>query len=132
MKKIEIAVGAIIKKGNSILLVKRKKKHFLKHWSLPVGKLEYGEKAIDGIKREVKEELGLTFVPKFYCYNDSINVLPNRHFIVLYFVGSAKGKLKLNTKELIEVQWFLLKDALKMKLGFEHKRALEKYNTGKT
>ncbi|MFH1997320.1 MAG: NUDIX hydrolase [Patescibacteria group bacterium] len=131
MKNIEIAVGAIIKKGDSILLVKRKKKHFLKYWSLPVGKLEYGEKAINGIKREIMEELGLTFIPKFCCYNDSINVLHNRHFVVLYFVGLARGKLELNTEELREAQWFTLKDVLKMKLGFEHKIALEKYNMAK-
>lgn len=130
MKKVKIAVGAIIEKEDSILLVKRKK-HFINHWTLPVGRLEFGETLIDAIRREVREELSLDFNPIFCCYNDAIDVLPGEHFLMIYFHGPAQGSIKLNGEELLDAQWLLFQDALTTTLGFEHREALEKHTNCK-
>lgn len=125
--KIENAVGALILKENSLLLVKRKM-HFTDKWTLPVGVLEFGETAEECIVREVFEELGVEFVsPTFCCFNDAIDILPGRHFVMLYFYGKARGEVLLNNEELREYKYVSIDEVLKMELGFEHSKAVKKF-----
>ncbi len=55
--KINIAVNAILIFNNKFLLLHRTNKPIC--WGPPGGRLECGEKLVDGVKREVKEETGL-------------------------------------------------------------------------
>jgi len=52
-------VGAIIIRGNSIVVVQRGKEPLKGWWSLPGGLIETGEKIEDALRREVLEETGL-------------------------------------------------------------------------
>lgn len=56
---ISIGVGAVVFRGDDILVIKRGKEPFKGHWSIPGGGLEYGERVVDAVKREVREETGL-------------------------------------------------------------------------
>ena len=56
---IRIGVGAVVFRGEEILLVKRGKPPFKGHWSIPGGGLEFGERLEDAARREVMEETGL-------------------------------------------------------------------------
>ncbi len=126
-KKIENAVGAILLRGDDILLVKRKK-HYTDMWTLPVGILEFDESAKDCIVREVKEELGVDFIsPQFCCYSDGIGTLPGRHFMMLYFYGGISGEIKLEEAELADYKWFPVHEATKMKLGFNQEAIVQKF-----
>ncbi len=58
-----LGVGALILQRNRILLVKRGKAPLKGWWSLPGGAVEVGERLEDALKREVKEETGLTVKP---------------------------------------------------------------------
>lgn len=53
---ITIGVGAVIFRGDSVLLVKRGKPPFLGQWSIPGGRLEFGERVEAAVHREVREE----------------------------------------------------------------------------
>lgn len=68
---IRVDVGVIIKDDNKILLgkraidkledgVKKMENHVKETWSLPGGKLEFGETLLDCAKRETLEETGVT------------------------------------------------------------------------
>ena len=57
-------VGALILRGNSILLVQRGRDPLKGYWSLPGGLIEPGEKIGDALQREVLEETGLIVRPK--------------------------------------------------------------------
>ena len=61
MAEFKVALKAIIQKDGKILVLKRSCEEdvFAELWDIPGGKIEYGEKTIDGIKREVFEETGL-------------------------------------------------------------------------
>lgn len=54
-----VGVGAIILKGDRVLLVERGKEPLKGVWSIPGGALETGETLAEGLRREAREELGL-------------------------------------------------------------------------
>jgi ADP-ribose pyrophosphatase YjhB (NUDIX family) len=58
-----VGLGALILKGDRVLLVQRGRPPLKGYWSLPGGLLETGEHLADAICREVLEETGLTVKP---------------------------------------------------------------------
>jgi 8-oxo-dGTP diphosphatase len=55
------SVGAVISKGKKVLLFRREKNDFLGGiYEIPGGGIEEGETLVDCIKREIKEETGLS------------------------------------------------------------------------
>ena len=59
--EIHLALKAIIKKDEKILIIKRSEKedYFKGVWDLPGGKISFGEEPYESLKREVKEETNL-------------------------------------------------------------------------
>lgn len=55
-----VGVGAVIKKGDRVLLVKRNNEPAKGLWSIPGGLVELGETVRDAVLREVKEETSLS------------------------------------------------------------------------
>jgi 8-oxo-dGTP diphosphatase len=54
-----VGVGGVIFDGSSVLLAKRGQEPAKGTWSLPGGAVELGEKVIDALKREIREEIGI-------------------------------------------------------------------------
>jgi ADP-ribose pyrophosphatase YjhB (NUDIX family) len=54
-----VGCGAAILSDRRLLLVKRLKAPEAGHWSLPGGKVDFGERVADAVKREIAEELGV-------------------------------------------------------------------------
>ena len=54
-----MGVGGVIFDGASVLLAKRGQEPAKGTWSLPGGAVELGEKLIDALKREIREEIGI-------------------------------------------------------------------------
>ncbi len=52
------AVGIVCLRGDEVLLVRRGKAPLAGHWSLPGGRIEWGERARDAALRELMEETG--------------------------------------------------------------------------
>ncbi|MCJ2519704.1 MAG: NUDIX hydrolase [Candidatus Thermoplasmatota archaeon] len=57
------AVGGIIFRRDSVLLVKRGADPYQGRWSIPDGAIELGETAEGALEREVEEETGVKIVP---------------------------------------------------------------------
>lgn len=53
------AVGAIVLDHGELLLVRRDREPALGQWSLPGGRVEWGESLADACAREVREETGI-------------------------------------------------------------------------
>lgn len=56
---ISVGVGAVVFRGDEVLVIKRGKPPFEGCWSIPGGRLEHGERVVDAVTREVREETGL-------------------------------------------------------------------------
>ncbi len=52
------AAGVVCMRGNEVLLVRRAQPPMQDAWSLPGGRIEWGERAADAALRELKEETG--------------------------------------------------------------------------
>ena len=106
---------ACIKKENKFLIVKRSSaaKVFPNCWDFPGGKLEHGETAIEGLKREVREETTLSiFVGKpIFTFIQN----PTGHFvlIIVYETQILQGEVTLS-KEHSEYKWETKEEILKL------------------
>ena len=120
--------GAIIVKENKVLLEKRAVEPFKGYWTLPGGKIEFGETAEQAVKREIKEELNVALeIDHFQGYYDEIFPQLNIHYVALIFVGTITGEIKPN-KEVADWKWFPIEEALTLNLAFKNKEALEAYH----
>jgi len=116
--------GAIIEREGKVLLTKRNIDPFRDCWCLPGGHIEIGENASDAVKREVQEETGLSFEPKFFGYFNEIFPDLDWHAVVLMFSGQAEGEVKSN-EEVSEWKWASPEEALGENLAFVNKEILE-------
>lgn len=96
MKKIDVAAGILIDKNNRVLITQRIEGKLLKgFWEFPGGKLNIGENPEIALKRELKEELGISvisyepFMQLEHCYyNQAVNI---DFFLVHKWLGSIIG-----------------------------------------
>ncbi len=123
---VKATVGAIIEKDKKVLLTKRKVEPFKNSWCIPGGHIESSESAVEAVKREVKEEVGIDFEPEFFDYFDEIIPKINWYAVVLVFKGKFKGEVKTN-EEVKEYRWFPKEDIKNLKFAFKNKEILEKY-----
>jgi 8-oxo-dGTP diphosphatase len=122
--------GLIVKmeeNSEKILLTQRKVHPFFDYWALPGGHIEEGEKAIDAVKREVREETGLDFKPEFFTYNDEIFQAYGFYAVVIVFTGRATGHIKIQEEEVSDCGWYTVSEALKLKLAFNHEEIIQSY-----
>lgn len=126
----EPAVGALIFNSDGRLFLMKSHKWRGKY-VIPGGHIEPGESAEAALKREVKEETGLSvFNIKFVGMQEFIfdkAFWKKRHFIFLDYACKANSeKVKLNS-EAEEFIWAHPKRALKMPIEPYTRRAIKEY-----
>jgi ADP-ribose pyrophosphatase YjhB (NUDIX family) len=81
-----IGVYALAIKDGSVLLIKKARGPYTGQWDLPGGSLEFGEKPLDGLSREMLEETGLSI-----SKSKLLNVLS--HTVVYELVNGEKKEM---------------------------------------
>lgn len=77
-ERIIVAVRGIVKKDNTVLLVRRsaQDESLAGVWEFPGGKVDFGENLEIALQREMQEETGLTTTTKKLLYASSIIIHP--------------------------------------------------------
>ena len=138
-KKVGAGFGVMILREGKVLLGKRnddaeKASSALRGegtWTMPGGKLEFGESFESGAKRETLEETGIKLKSvKVLCLNNNKN--EHAHFVTIgLFSDDFNGEPKvMEPDEITEWKWFTL-TTLPEKMYFPSAKIIENYRKGK-
>jgi 8-oxo-dGTP diphosphatase len=85
----EVAVGAVVRRGDEVLLIRRARGAAVGQWSIPGGRVEFGEALKAAVAREVLEETGLEVrVGRFLGWAERIGDDPGPyHYVILDFAA---------------------------------------------
>lgn len=88
---VEVAVGALVRRGDALLLVQRGRGPGTGRWSVPGGRIDVGERLTDAVAREVREETGLdVVVGELAGWTERIGDDPfPHHYVILDFFATA-------------------------------------------
>lgn len=126
MNKVVRAI--ILDKAGRILLGKRARGYGEGLWALVGGKPEEGESFENAIRREVREELGVDFIPRLYKEEvDSRSDPLGQPWQVCFFVGEIQGELHCDPAEISEMLYISRDNLSKLDIAFNHKEILEEY-----
>ena len=112
---VRVGVGVMLVKGGKVLLGKRhpdpekasSELHGEGTWTLPGGKMDFGDTLFGAAAREVLEETGIQLKK-----SDIISVtnerVPDKHFVTIGFIGREfQGEPKvMEPDEITEWKWF--------------------------
>ncbi|RZJ32140.1 MAG: NUDIX domain-containing protein [Brevundimonas sp.] len=78
------AVGVVCLRGDEVLLIRRGKPPRMGQWSLPGGRIEPGERAVDAGMRELLEETGVTArITGLLDVVDGLFPEADRHYVLI-------------------------------------------------
>lgn len=138
-KKVGVGIGVMMLRNGRLLLGKRhddpaKASSLLKGagtWTMPGGKLHFGETFEQAARREVLEETGMTLgALKVICVNE--DMVEGAHFVTVgLFAEDFSGEPQVREPdEITEWQWFDL-NALPSPLYFPSAKVLENFKQNK-
>ena len=117
---VEVAVGAVVRRGDEILLVRRGRGAGVGLWSLPGGRVEFGETLAAAVAREVAEETGLVIeVGGFLGWVERMGTEPVAyHYVILDFAATPvdPAATLLAGDDASAVEWFPCGDLLRVDL----------------
>lgn len=109
MKRPQVGVGVIIRRGSQVLLMKRQNAHGDGTWSPPGGHLEFGEDIDICAAREVLEETGVTITDiAFRTITNDLFVEEGKHYVTIWVECKyASGEAQVcSPREATAVEWF--------------------------
>lgn len=114
-----VAVGAVLIKDNSILLVKRGYPPAKGKWSIPGGVIEAGEDIYSAAVRELNEEAGINAEPLgiIWVYNNVVKDEFGRvqyHYVILDILfdpNTMKGELRAGG-DAVDIAWIPMDEAM--------------------
>lgn len=125
-----VTVVAIVRNKDGKILLTKRAAHLLRggKWTVPGGFLDRDENTIEGIKREIDEETGLTASEiVLFRINDTERSKEDRQNVDFIFLAAADGKLKKD----IETTGFKWIDEKTLPpdedFAFDHRESILKY-----
>ena len=101
---VRVAVGLLVKEGCVLMGERRPEKIYPLHWEFPGGKLEPNESAVDAVRRELQEELGVEvedaeeWFSEVHTYSNGIT-----YDISYFLVRAWRGEIV--NREFQRVEW---------------------------
>lgn len=138
MKTVGVGVGAILIRDGKILLGKRHSDpekagsalHGEGTWTLPGGKVNYGETLEQGARREVVEETGLT-IGRLVLVSVADDIVYDAHYVTVVFLCkdfSEEPEVR-EPEKITEWEWFS-PNALPRPMYLPSEKAIRNYRRG--
>lgn len=136
-KKVGVGFGVMVLRDNKVLLGKRhddpekadSKLHGEGTWTMPGGKIEFGESFEDAAHRETLEETGIKIdKEKLKLISLTNDKVEDAHFVTIGFLcEDFSGEVEVKEPdEIVEWKWFDLNE-LPEKIFFPSKKVLKNY-----
>lgn len=104
MSKPELCVGAVIVARHQLLLIRRGRGVAIGQWSIPGGRVEFGETLTEAVRREVAEETGLhVAVGNLLGWVERIGA--ENHFVIADFRADVVGGQLQSGDDAAEAAW---------------------------
>lgn len=102
---IHVAVGIVVDREGNILLCQRPPhKSYPLKWEFPGGKVEKGEDSVQALRRELREELGITVTEHAIVHRETNSYSDGRTYAVEYFrITAWEGEMVNN--EFAALSW---------------------------
>lgn len=116
MTQPQVCVGAVVVDDDRLLLIRRGHGPAAGEWSVPGGRVEFGELMVESLVREVKEETGLDVaVGDYLGYVERI--ADDFHFVIHDFLATAfEAEPVIAGDDAVEVRWVLLSEVADLNL----------------
>ncbi len=104
-------------------------------WQPPGGRLNVGEKPEEGLRREIREELGIEIEVKGVFHTFVFTSASGlAHYVIIYVAGlvGASNDVKPDEKEVVEIRWFGDGEFESVQMREEYKEAMRKYFHART
>ena len=90
LRRPEVCVGAVVVRDGRLLLVRRGRGAAVGRWSVPGGRVEWGETLAEAVVRELREETGLDGVcERSIGWVERIGT--DHHYVIIDFVVTVVG-----------------------------------------
>lgn len=120
------AVGVICLRANEVLLIRRGTAPRRGEWSLPGGRIEPGERAIDAALRELREETGVTArVTGLLDVVDGIFPEAGLHYVLIDFAAEWLSGDPVAGDDASEARFFTIAEARRVVVWSETRRILD-------
>lgn len=102
---IAVSVGLIFDAGGRVLMGRRPEhKSYPLQWEFPGGKVETGETSVEGLRRELREELGIISADERLHHTETTTYSDGRTYRVEYFAINAwEGTIR--NREFAGIAW---------------------------
>jgi 8-oxo-dGTP diphosphatase len=128
--RIVVGVAAVIWNDlGQVLLIRRAKAPRKGEWSLPGGKVEFGETLTAAVHREVREETGLEveilgLVDVAETIRDAAAGAPDDHFVLIDFGARVVSGTAQAASDAADARWFDMEELAALPLWSEMRRII--------
>lgn len=116
------AVGVVCLRGDEVLLVRRGRPPRQGEWSLPGGRIEPGERAVDAALRELREETGVEAeITGLIDVVDGLFPEAGRHYVLIDYAARWLSGEPVAGDDAVEARFVAL-DAVEALIGWPETR----------
>lgn len=133
VKRPIAAVGVVCLRGDDVLLIRRGAPPLQDRWSLPGGRIEWGERTADAALRELKEETGcdadliglIDVVDAVLTKSGAPNEPPWGHYVLIDYAARWRGGEPRGGDDATDARFFARQEIQALDLWDETLRIIE-------